>query len=36
MILTGTGTLTGSANRRSQIGSVEVIAYGTAVVFNQE
>jgi len=31
-----TSTLTGSANRRSQIGSVEVIAYGTAVVFNQE
>ena len=29
-----TSTLTGSANQRGQIGSVEVIAYGTAVIFN--
>jgi uncharacterized protein YbjQ (UPF0145 family) len=29
-----TSTLTGAANRQGQIGSVEVIAYGTAVVFN--
>jgi len=28
-----TSTLTGSANQRGQIGSVEVIAYGTAVIF---
>jgi uncharacterized protein YbjQ (UPF0145 family) len=29
-----TSTLTGSANVQGQIGSVEVIAYGTAVIFN--
>jgi len=29
-----TSTLTGAANQRGQIGSVEVIAYGTAVIFN--
>lgn len=29
-----TSTLSGAANRRDQIGSVEVIAYGTAVTFN--
>jgi len=28
-----TSTLTGAANQRGQIGSVEVIAYGTAVIF---
>lgn len=30
-----TSTLSGSANRRGQIASVEVIAYGTAVIFNK-
>jgi uncharacterized protein YbjQ (UPF0145 family) len=29
-----TSTLTGAANQRGQVGSVEVIAYGTAVIFN--
>jgi uncharacterized protein YbjQ (UPF0145 family) len=29
-----TSTLTGAANQRGQIGSVEVVAYGTAVIFN--
>lgn len=29
-----TSTLTGAANQWGQIGSVEVIAYGTAVIFN--
>lgn len=29
-----TSTLTGAANQRGQVGSVEIIAYGTAVIFN--
>lgn len=29
-----TSTISGAANRRDQIGSVEVIAFGTAVTFN--
>jgi len=31
-----TSTLTGAANQRGQIGSVEVIAYGTAVIFESK
>lgn len=30
-----TSTLSGAANRRGQIGSVEVIAYGTAVIYHE-
>lgn len=30
-----TSTLTGAANQKGSIGSVEILAYGTAVVFNR-